>query len=130
MPLTREQSIELSAAIDSRRRSLVSEIGEDLARVRRDRFGELAGDAPDHGDESVAGLIADLDQLELGRDLGELRAIDAARERFAEGSYGVCVACGMDIEYPRLRANPAAIRCIHCQRLHEKEHGAAGSPTL
>ena len=135
MALTREQSLELGAAIEARRRALLSEIRDDVARARRDRFGELAGPAPDAGDESVADLIADLDQADLGRDLDELRAVEAARNRFAEGRYGVCVSCGIDIDYERLRANPAAIRCIDCQRRHEKEHGAAagrpgGAPTL
>jgi RNA polymerase-binding transcription factor DksA len=131
MALTREQSIELGAVIEQRRQALFAEIRDDLERVRRDQFGELAGPAPDPGDQSVADLIADLEQFDLGRDLDELRAVEAARERLFEGKYGVCVNCGLDIEYDRLRASPAAIRCIDCQRAHEKEHGPrGGGPTL
>jgi RNA polymerase-binding transcription factor DksA len=130
MPLTREQSIELGFVIEERRHALVNEIRDDVARVRRDRFGDLAGPAHDAGDESVADLIADLDQADLDRDVDELRAIEAARGRLAEGSYGVCVNCGADIEYPRLRANPAAIRCIDCQRAFEKTHGVPGGSKL
>jgi RNA polymerase-binding transcription factor DksA len=130
MALNREKSIELGAAIEQRRRALLTEIREDVARARRDQFGELAGPAPDAGDESVADLIADLDQADLARDLDELRAIEAARGRLAEGHYGECVSCGADIDYERLRANPAAIRCIDCQRAHEKEHGPRAVPKL
>ena len=130
MALTREQSIELGAVIDQRRRALLDEIREDMTRVRREQFGELAGPTPDPGDASVAGLIADLEQADLGRELDELRAVDAAHQRYVEGKYGLCVECGTDIEYDRLRANPSAIRCIHCQRRHEKEHGTRGAPTL
>jgi RNA polymerase-binding transcription factor DksA len=130
MALNREQSIELGFAIEERRKALLAEIREDVERTRRDRFGELAGPAPDAGDESVADLIADLDQADLARDLDELRAIDAARGRLAEGHYGECVNCGADIDYERLRANPAAIRCIDCQRAYEKDHGPRAVPKL
>ncbi len=130
MPLTREQSIELGAAIEQRRAALLGEIREDVSRARREQFGELAGPAPAPGDESVARLISDLDQADLGRDLDELRAIEAARERLAEGHYGSCVECGADIEYERLRVNPAAFRCIVCQRAHEKDYGPRAAPKL
>jgi DnaK suppressor protein len=123
--LTREQAIELGFVIEQRRQALLAEIRDDVARARRDKFGELAGPAPDAGDESVAALIADLDQADLGRDLGELRAIEAAHERINEGSYGVCSDCGGEIDYARLRASPAAVRCIECQRRHEKLYGVA-----
>jgi hypothetical protein len=37
--------------------------------VRNERFGELAGPLHDLGDESVAALLADVDQAELSRDV-------------------------------------------------------------
>jgi DnaK suppressor protein len=120
MALTREQAIELGYAIENRREALLAELREDVARSRGESIQDLAGPAPDAGDESVARLIADLDQAEVGRELEELRAVEAARQRLAEGRYGVCVDCGNEIDYRRLRANPAAIRCIDCQRRHEK----------
>src|SRR4051812_48957085 len=123
MALTQDQTAELGAVIEQRRQALLSELREDLERTRREQFGELAGTAPDPGDMSVADLIASLREADLGREVEELRAIDAARGRFAEGSYGECVSCGVDIGYERLRANPSAVRCIECQRAYEKDHG-------
>ena len=123
MALTREQSIELGFTIEERRRALLDEIREDIARAKREQFGEVAGPSHDAGDQSVADLIADLSQAEISRDVGELRAIEAAAGRMKEGSYGECVQCSRDIDYARLRANPAAIRCIECQRHFEKTHG-------
>jgi len=70
-----------------------------------------------------------LDEPEA-RELGELRALEAARQRFSEGNYGVCLDCGGDIDYRRLRAYPAAIRCIDCQRRHEKTHSSPGGSSL
>jgi RNA polymerase-binding transcription factor DksA len=120
MALTREQGIELRAVLDDRRQALLGELREDAERLRRDRYGELAGPAPDAGDESVADLIADLGQAGVSRDLAELREVEAARERMTEGSYGVCIECGAEIGYRRLRAYPSAIRCIDCQRRAER----------
>jgi len=35
-----------------------------------------------------------------------------------------------DIDYNRLRANPAALRCIDCQRQYEKTHAVPAGPRL
>lgn len=130
MALTQQQTQTLHTAIEQRRKALLAELREDAERVQRDRHEDLAGAAPDAGDESVATLIADLDQADLGRDLSELRAIEAARTRLSDGSYGTCADCGGDIGYERLKANPAALRCIACQTLHEKLYGSAAGSSL
>jgi len=128
MALTAKQIQELQGAIERRRAALLSELREDVERARADRFEDLAGAAPDRADESVATLIADLDHAEVGRDLLELRSLEAARTRLADGRYGICADCGGDVGFERLRANPAAARCVDCQRLHEKTYaGSSGS---
>jgi len=130
MALTPQQTQELQAAIEQRRAALLAELHEDVERVRRDRFEDLAGAAPDRADESVATLIADLDHAEVGRDLTELRALEAARTRMAEGNYGICADCGGQIDFRRLCASPTAVRCVECQRLHEKTHAGPGGSSL
>ena len=99
MPLTPEQTQELHATVERRRAALRTEIGHDLDKVRSDRLEDLAGASPDAGDESVASLISDLDQADTSRDLSELRGLDVARERIADGSYGTCIECGGDIGF-------------------------------
>ena len=130
MALTDRQTQELHKAIERRLAELRAELQDDASKVRGDRVADLAGDARDSGDESVAMLIADLDRADLGRDLSELRALEAARQRIADGSYGVCVDCGGDIGYERLQVNPAALRDIRCQEQHEKTYGTAVTPSL
>jgi RNA polymerase-binding transcription factor DksA len=130
MALSQEQTQELHTAIEQRRAALISELREDVERVRNDRFEELAGAARDAGDESVATLIADLDHADLGRDLSELRGLEAARARLTDGSYGTCDDCGGEIGFERLRVNPAAVRCVECQRVHEKTHALPGGSSL
>jgi RNA polymerase-binding transcription factor DksA len=129
MALAPQQMQILQTAIEQRRAALVAELKEDWNRVRRDQE-ELFGAVPDPGDESVARLIADLDKADLGRDLAELRELEAARARLAAGSYGVCIDCGREIGFERLKANPAALRCIADQTRYELTHGASAGPSL
>jgi DnaK suppressor protein len=130
MALTEQQKKELRPEIERRRAALISELRADAERVRGDRFEDLAGQAPDPGDESVATLITDLGHANMGRDLSELRALEAALARLRDGSYGICAECGGDIGFERLRANPAAVRCVDCQRVHEKTFAGPSTSSL
>ena len=130
MALTPGQTEQLRRMIESRRQVLQSELHEGIDRTREDRFEDLAGPAPDAGDESVATLIGDIDHADVSRDMAELRALDAARDRLDDGSYGVCADCGSEIEYERLKAAPAAFRCINCQRRHEKTYASPSGSSL
>ena len=62
--------------------------------------------------------------LELALDAhetAELVAVDAALQPIKNGSYGQCVACGVDIAIARLHAAPEAERCVDCQQKSELE---------
>ena len=91
------QQDQLRRALEQRRALLLEELRRDAGRLRDERFGELAGAVHDLGDESIAALLADVGDAELSRDLGELREVEAARRRLAEGAYGICVDCGAEI---------------------------------
>lgn len=130
MPLTPFQRKQLARLIDRRRGALLAELREDAARARGEPYSAHAGAVVDAGDESVATLLADLDNAELGRDLGELRALEAARERLRHGRYGACTDCGSDIPYARLKASPGALRCAPCEARHEKTFAGAAQPKL
>ena len=124
MPLNRRQIIEVAYAMTDRRNTLVDEIRRDVERARAEPYASVAGATPDIGDQAVADLIADLGEAEVTRDLGELRALEAALKRVTDGTYGLCVDCGEDIPFPRLRAQPAAERCLACQERHERTYRA------
>jgi RNA polymerase-binding transcription factor DksA len=130
MPLTDKETQELRQMVEARRGSLLAELREDAARTRDEPYAEHAGIAPDAGDESVATLIADLEQADLTRDLDEFRALEAAREKLKSGEYGICIECGTDIGFERLKASPSALRCIQCQERHEKTYGGNPKPSL
>jgi len=42
--------------------------------------------------------------------------IQGALKRIRNGSFGVCVECGRDIELKRLKAHPMATLCLDCKR--------------
>jgi len=130
MELTQKQIEEFGRLIRKRREQLVGELLEDVDRSRVESFASVAGSVTDLGDEALADLLADLDNAEVGRDLREIRALDAALSRLHDGSYGVCVDCGGDVGLERLRAYPTAMRCIKCQELHEKTYAHPGEPRL
>ncbi len=127
MPLSRAQLQVLELALEDRRRALDAELRRDAERIRSESYRETAGPVTDLGDEALADLIVDLDNADLTRDLNELRAVDAALARIGNGkSYGRCAECGLEIPYARLKAEPAALRCVECQGVYERTH--AGTP--
>jgi RNA polymerase-binding transcription factor len=130
MPLTRTQIKEFEALITQRRKQLVAELLEDVARARDESYAEVAGSVADPGDEALADLLSDLDNAEVARDMRTVRELDAALARIADGSYGACADCEGDIGLERLRAYPTALRCIKCQEVYEKTFAHPGEPRL
>lgn len=45
-----------------------------------------------------------------------LADIDAAAQRLADGRYGICTTCGVEIAVERLDALPATPTCVNCAR--------------
>ncbi len=120
----------LAGALRQRRAELLAQVRAELAASDDRHLSDLAGNVHDAGDESVADLLADLDAARVDWQVQELRQIEQALGRVAEGQYGVCGDCGEDISLPRLQAQPAASRCIGCQDRHEHATGAAAAPRL
>jgi DnaK suppressor protein len=122
--LTSMQNSEIENRLDTFHRDIQSQIQAAGPQMERESFSDLAGTVYDAGDESVATTIEELSYLHMERYARELRQIENARKRLAQGEIDECVECGDDIGYPRLRAYPVATRCIHCQTQYEKTFGA------
>jgi RNA polymerase-binding transcription factor len=56
---------------------------------------------------------------EREREQRELAYVESSLRRLHEPEFGLCTDCGAEIPYARLQANPIAVRCLACQRLHE-----------
>ena len=123
--LTAEQLQALREQLDAREVELQAEVREADAQGRETPEApgpHEPGDAADSGDQRFQTGMAHVDKQ---RDQEELMAIEAARGRMADGSYGECTDCGKPIPVERLKAQPAALRCVPCQTAYEKTHPSA-----
>jgi RNA polymerase-binding transcription factor DksA len=85
-------------------RVLLEDQRADCARQRELALAEAATSMPDPVAQSrAARMVLTIDE------------IDAALHRIADGTYGVCVHCGVDIPAERLEFRPFAAGCVACQ---------------
>lgn len=117
----------LARRMEARRDELAAEVREGLARTRRDSLPGLGETVGDDADRAFAEVQRGTDDAELQRDARELAAIEAALGRIARGEYGVCADCGLPIGTKRLLAQPSALRCLHCQEVHERTYAPPDS---
>jgi DnaK suppressor protein len=128
--LTLEQLRHFKGLLKARFKQLRWEIRDELLRSHDARYQKLAGEVHDSGDEAVADLLTDISHADVRRDVEEIRDIDAALLRIADGSYGVCSDCGGDIPIERLKAYPTAKRCRPCQERYERGYRKDITATL
>ena len=131
MSLSRSHVTELAEQLDRRRESLLEEVRDELEHSENQQYIEIIGRVPpDVGDQSVGDALADLNLAIIDRHVEELRDIDAAKLWIKDGSFGICIDCGSDIGFERLRAYPTAKRCRPCQEHREKTYAHQGTPSL
>jgi DnaK suppressor protein len=121
-PLTAEEIEVLSQRLAERRQVLRAEVAEQLAQSDDPRATSLRDQLAATEDWVLADILSDLDIAMVTRDTAELHEVDAALTSIAEGGYGTCRDCGEPVGWPRLNANPTALRCIACQEKYEKAH--------
>ena len=120
--LTSAERAALEAQLRARQRELRSEVASQLKTQDDPRLVGLRNRMEDTDDWAAADAMAAMDISLVSRDLAVLSEVEGALGRLADGSYGACVDCGVDIPYARLAAYPAAIRCVACQsRLEARE---------
>ncbi len=103
-------------------RAEVQAVRAEQAEAPRMQARDVVEDYGEQGEERIRGVVR---YAEEERDIEELRDIEDALERIAEGSYGTCTTCGKDIPLPRLQAQPTARRCVACQEQFERSHPAS-----
>lgn len=123
--LAKEQLTHFSERLDARKRLLLDEIRQVLARSKNEHQVDFIAAAGDDGDMAAASVLRDISEAEAIRDVQEVRDIVAAEQRLATGRYGLCIDCEGPIRYKRLDAYPTAKRCYACQVSHEKQRAPA-----
>lgn len=118
-PLAAARKEFLSHMLMTKRQEIMKEIvGVMGQRLTEDQQRRLES-AMDVGDQALMDL-----ERELGISLMEMRnrkrqLIDEALTRVADGTYGVCADCGVEISAKRLEAVPFAKLCVECQARQE-----------
>jgi RNA polymerase-binding transcription factor DksA len=124
------EKTEFSERLARRNAELVSEIEAKLAQARAERVAPDAVSVTDGGDKALLEAASGLDLAIVSHDIEELRAIESAQARLAQGTFGVCTDCGDAIVRERLRAYPSAMRCAVCQNEFERSRGGIHVSTL
>ncbi len=117
-----EQIAALATSLQQSRRHVIAAIRQHLhqsdqpeERALANRFGE--------DDRAAAELVGELGIAQLHHESEELKDLDAALQRIADGSYGTCIQCGEPIPFERMSAQPVAAACLACQKDVEQRHG-------
>jgi RNA polymerase-binding protein DksA len=100
-------------ALAAERARLLMEIGETIVAPGPMTYGSQAAAATQVFEQQRDLALRD-------RATQQLELVDAALERIAGGSFGVCLRCGKPIAAERLEALPWAGHCIDCQRLVDR----------
>src|SRR5512145_1493118 len=114
-PLTSAERSALESRLRERQRTLRGEIRAHLKGTGDSGVVGLSSVPAETDDWGVGDELAARDIAETRQLLSELRDVEAALARMNAGTWGECVDCGDAIAPGRLRAYPAATRCIRCQ---------------
>jgi DnaK suppressor protein len=95
---------------------------EDIRELEEEREIELEEAAQE---DRMMGMLSRLDY----RGRRAIEDIDAALDRIADDTFGICVDCEEDIPIERLRVIPTAIRCVECASVLDRQGRAVGSET-
>lgn len=93
--------------------ALLARLDADGDAVRADRADQTADDEHDPEGSTLSGEWQRIEALRRSA-ASERAEVDAALERVAAGTYGVCVVCGRVIPVARLEARPFATTCVGC----------------
>ena len=87
-------------------------------------------DVKESSDLALHGVLQELALQLSDRESRMVADIDQALMRMGEGSYGVCVRCGQEIDDRRLEALPTARYDAPCQAEVEAAKGLGAGPSL
>ena len=93
--------------------ALLTRLDADGDAVRADRADQTADDEHDPEGSTLSGEWQRIEALRRSA-ASERAEVDAALDRVAAGTYGVCVVCGRAIPAARLEARPFATTCVGC----------------
>lgn len=107
--LTAPQRDELKQLLLTRRKELQRQMTQNLDNLAP----SVSGDSVSQDDDArLKNQTREVDGALTAMDADELARIDRALEAMDDGEYGVCVVCGKDIPFERLKVEPMTQHCI------------------
>ena len=121
---------DLRALMQEQLKVLRLQLTSELRNEMTEHYRDISGEVTDSGDEAIGAELAGLENAVIGRNVTEVRDLEAALERMNQGSYGFCVDCRREIDLERLKAYPTCKRCQPCQRAYEHTYAGSTHPSL
>ncbi|MCQ9380163.1 TraR/DksA C4-type zinc finger protein [Methyloversatilis sp. XJ19-49] len=126
LPLTAEQRQRLELILRQEHEELSARRSAYLGGLTRaEHAREVLLQDGDDAPQRASDREIDLQRVE--EDVARLADIDAALQRIAEGTYGVCRECGEVIPAERLEVAPYTRYCVACEAQRERGRKAAAS---
>ena len=107
--LTAPQRDELKQLLLTRRKELQRQMTQNLDNLAPSDSGDSVSQ---DDDARLKNQTREVDGALTAMDADELARIDRALEAMDDGEYGVCVVCGKDIPFERLKVEPMTQHCI------------------
>ena len=108
---------QIKKALEAQRDALLEEAGVILGHgvnARGEAFPDLADQATAEANQNFTLRLREREQKLL-------KKIEDAIARIADGSFGICEACGEEIGVKRLMARPVTTLCIDCKTEQEAQ---------
>ncbi len=94
--------------------SLIEGVGETVHHMQ-----DEAANFPDPNDRASQETDFSIELRTRDRERKLIKKIDQTLDMIADGDYGYCETCGVEIGVARLEARPTADQCIDCKTLDE-----------
>lgn len=107
--LAAPQRDELKQLLLTRRKELQRQMTQNLDNLAPSDSGDSVSQ---DDDARLKNQTREVDGALTAMDADELARIDRALEAMDDGEYGVCVVCGKDIPFERLKVEPMTQHCI------------------
>jgi len=92
----------------------------ELAKSRNAEEETTEESTQDIADKAVSSYTREFLYSFNDTERSTLQQIDQALSRIGDGSYGLCLNCGSQMNEKRLTAIPWSRHCVECQELAEK----------
>lgn len=117
--LTAGQRALLRAALEQRQHQLDRRLADHLGgRSRAEHAREVL--QQDEDDAPLRESEREMDMAQSDLETQQVGEVSEALRRLDGEGFGLCAACGSEIPFDRLRAEPWATRCVPCETVREQ----------